>query len=81
MGSSASHKSNMADVVSVDAVLKGAKDRFKTVEVTKDVDPEFDIGNMLMTDLQPLNMDQLRCLYKLVDVGVVVALQSEFQQH
>ncbi|KAK3708727.1 hypothetical protein QZH41_015161, partial [Actinostola sp. cb2023] len=51
----------MADeTVNVDAVLKEAKSRFKTTEVSKEVDPELDVGNMLLTDLQPVSMELFR---------------------
>ena len=49
------------DVASVlSAAEKDANEKFKSTEVIKDVDPEFDVGNLLATDLQPIDVRQLR---------------------
>ena len=49
------------DVASVlSAAEKDAKEKFKSTEVAKDVDPELDIGNLLATDLQPFDVRELR---------------------
>ncbi|KAL9957536.1 hypothetical protein ACROYT_G039177 [Oculina patagonica] len=57
---------NMADgmEIDVDSVLfaaeKDAKEKFKSTEVIKDIDPDLDIGNLLATDLQPIDIRQFR---------------------
>ena len=56
----------MADGMAVDvasvlsAAEKDAKEKFKYIEVAKDVDPELDIGNLLATDLQPIDVREIR---------------------
>ena len=49
------------DVASVlSAAEKNAKEKFKSTEVTKDIDPDLDIGNLLATDLQPIDLREIR---------------------
>ena len=51
----------MADgLVDVDSVLRNAKERYKTVEVHKDIEPQFDVGNLLATDMQPIELKDIR---------------------
>ena len=51
----------MADgAVDVDAVLKDAKERYKTVEVRKDIDLQLDVGNLLASDVQPIELKEFR---------------------
>lgn len=56
----------MADGVEVDvesllsAAEKDATEKFKSTEVQKEIDPELDIGNLLATDLQPVDVRELR---------------------
>lgn len=56
----------MADGMEVDvasvlyAAEKDAKEKFKTTEVVKVIDPDLDVGNLLATDLQPIDMRELR---------------------
>ena len=49
---------NVASVLS--AAEKDAKEKFKSTDVAKDVDPELDVGNLLATDLQPIDVRELR---------------------
>lgn len=55
----ASHISKMAPV-DVAALLntaeKGAKDKLKSTDVAKEVDPVLDLGNLLGSDLQPIDV-------------------------
>lgn len=37
-------------------VEKGSKDKLKSTDVAKDVDPELDLGNLLGSDLQPIDV-------------------------
>lgn len=49
------------DVASVlSSAEKDSKEKYKSVEVTKDIEPDLDIGNLLATDLQPIDIQQLR---------------------
>jgi len=49
------------DVASVlSAAEKNAKEKFKSTEVRKDIDPDLDIGNLLSTDLQPIDVREFR---------------------
>ena len=51
----------MADgTVDVDCILKQAKDRYKTIEVNKDIELQLDIGNLLVTDIQPIDQKDIR---------------------
>ena len=57
---------NMADSMEIDvesvlsAAEKNAKEKFKSTEVIKDIDPDLDIGNLLATDLQPIDIREFR---------------------
>lgn len=57
---------NMADGMEIDvesvlsAAEKDAKEKFKSTEVIKDIDPDLDIGNLLATDLQPIDVREFR---------------------
>ncbi|KAJ7386301.1 Rhodanese- sulfurtransferase [Desmophyllum pertusum] len=57
---------NMADGMEFDvasvlsAAEKDAKEKFKSTEVVRDIDPDLDIGNLLTTDLQPIDIRELR---------------------
>ena len=49
------------DVASVlSAAEKNVKEKFKSTEVIKDIDPDQDIGNLLATDLQPIDIREFR---------------------
>lgn len=56
----------MADSMEIDvasvlsAAEKNVKEKFKSTEVTKDIDPDLDIGNLLATDLQPIDIRDFR---------------------
>jgi len=56
----------MADSMEIDvasvlsAAEKNAKEKFKSTEVRKDIDPDLDIGNLLSTDLQPIDIREFR---------------------
>lgn len=56
----------MADTsaVNVEEVLnsaeRDAKERFRPIEVPKDIDPIVDSGNLLATDLQPVDVRDFR---------------------
>ena len=56
----------MADGMEIDvesvlsAAEKDAKEKFKSIEVIKDVDPDLDIGNLLASDLQPIDIREFR---------------------
>lgn len=45
---------DVAEVLST--AEKGGKDKLKSTDVAKDVDPELDIGNLLSSDLQPIDV-------------------------
>ena len=49
---------NVAEVLS--AAERETKERFKSVEVTKDIEPAVDCGNLLAVDLQPLDVRGMR---------------------
>ena len=55
--------SNMADV-DVASVLSAAekesKEKYKSTEVLKDVEPDLDLGNLLATDHQAIDIRELR---------------------
>ena len=44
----------------VDAVLAGRQGQFRTTEVEKEVELQFDLGNLLATDLNAVDTDALR---------------------
>lgn len=57
---------NMADSMEVDvasvlsAAEKNTREKFKSTEVIKNIDPDLDIGNLLATDLQPIDIREFR---------------------
>lgn len=57
---------NMADSMKIDvasvlsAAEKNTREKFKSTEVIKDIDPNLDIGNLLATDLQPIDIREFR---------------------
>lgn len=57
---------NMADSMEIDVALvlsaaeKNTREKFKSTEVMKDIDPDVDIGNLLATDLQPIDIREFR---------------------
>ena len=59
-------RAKMADGMEVDvasvlsAAEKDAEGKFKSVDVTKDIDPELDVGNLSAIDLQPIDLRELR---------------------
>lgn len=44
----------------VEKILESRKAQYKTVEVTKEVELQYDLGNLLATDLNPLDASALR---------------------
>jgi len=44
----------------VDSILKAHKSEFKETDVSKEVELQYDLGNLLATDLNPLNEKELR---------------------
>ena len=44
----------------MDSILSARKAQFKTTEVSKEVELQYDLGNLLVTDLNPLNEALLR---------------------
>lgn len=42
------------------AVEQDAKERYKPIEVLKDIAPVLDSGNLLSTDLQPIDLRDFR---------------------
>lgn len=44
----------------VDAVLAAREGRYKTTAVEKDVEPQYDLGNLLITDLSSVDSEELR---------------------
>ena len=44
----------------VDAVLAGRQGQYRTTEVEKEVELQFDLGNLLATDLNAVDTDALR---------------------
>lgn len=46
--------------VDVDAILSTKRSQYKSIEVNKDVDVELDIGNLLATDTNVLQSDELK---------------------
>lgn len=49
------------DVASVlSTAEKDAQEKFKSIDVKKDIDPELDVGNLLAIDLQPIDLRELR---------------------
>ncbi len=47
----------------VEEILRHAEEtnkRLKSVEVVKEAEPEFDLGNLLLNDQQPLDLPQLK---------------------
>jgi len=53
-----SMKIDVASVLS--AAEKNTREKFKSTEVIKDIDPDLDIGNLLATDLQPIDIREFR---------------------
>lgn len=47
-------------IMEVDSILSARKARYKTTEVTKEVELQFDLGNLLAADLNPLDEVSLR---------------------
>jgi hypothetical protein len=43
----------------VDEILESRKAQYKTVQVTKEVELQYDLGNLLATDLNPLDASAL----------------------
>ena len=50
--------STVASVLSL--AEKGNKEKYRSIEVTRDVEPDLDIGNLLATDLQPVDGQEFR---------------------
>ena len=50
--------STVASVLSL--AEKSNKEKYRSIEVTKDVEPDLDIGNLLATDLQPVDGQEFR---------------------
>lgn len=46
--------------IDVDAILSTKQAQYKSTEVSKDVDVEVDIGNLLATDTNVLKSDELK---------------------
>ena len=46
------------------AVEQDAKERYKPIEVLKDIAPVLDSGNLLSTDLQPIDLRDFRYTYQ-----------------
>ena len=46
--------------VDVEAILSTKQSQYKSIEVSKDVDVEVDIGNLLATDTNVLKSDELK---------------------
>jgi len=46
--------------VDVDAILSAKQSQYKPIEVHKDIDIEVDIGNLLATDTNVLQSDELK---------------------
>ena len=46
--------------VDLEAVLEAKKAQYKSVEVRKDVELQFDAGNLLATDLNPLDQQAMK---------------------
>lgn len=44
----------------VQAILESRQARYKTTAVSKEVELQYDLGNLLATDLNPLDTDSLR---------------------
>ncbi len=44
----------------VDAVLAARQGQYKSAEVEKDVEPQYDLGNLLVTDLSSVETEDLR---------------------
>lgn len=44
----------------VEEILESRKAQFKTVEVTKEVELQYDLGNLLASDLNPLDAVALK---------------------
>lgn len=40
--------------------ILGENSKFKPVQVTKEVDPQIDLGNLLLNDLQPIDLLHLK---------------------
>ena len=54
----------------VDAVLAGRQGQFRTTEVEKEVELQFDLGNLLATDLNAVDTDALRWVLHVLEVMV-----------
>lgn len=46
--------------VDLQAVLKAKKAQYKSIEVHKDVELQYDVGNLLATDLNPLDHQAMK---------------------
>ena len=46
--------------VDLEAVLAAKKAQYKSTEVQKDVELQYDLGNLLATDLNPLDVQALK---------------------
>lgn len=61
------HMYKMADKAvtqKVAKILSSNESKFKTVEVTKEVDPTLDLGNLLLNDHQPVDCKEIKYVYK-----------------
>ena len=43
----------------VDAVLAAKQGQYKATDVDKDVEPQYDLGNLLVTDLSTVDTEEL----------------------
>ena len=51
----------MADIkVDIDALLSAADAQFKSIEVKKEIDPQLDVGNLLLTDSDPVDVKEFK---------------------
>ena len=51
--------------VDVDAILSAKQDQYKPIEVNKDVEIELDIGNLLATDTNVIQCEELKLVGKI----------------
>ena len=53
--------STVASVLSL--AEKSNKEKYRSTEVTRDIEPDLDIGNLLATDLQSVDGQEFRWVY------------------
>ena len=46
--------------IDLQAVLEAKKSQYKSIEVKKEVELQYDLGNLLATDLNPLDTQALK---------------------